>query len=119
MWTITNIPLESKFQKNKWPALTFNIQIMITHGITLSMGLKSAFNFGMIPYQETGDLSDKPLHRGFKKIDPDKLWTYVKEHPDDTQQEIADVFGSTNQAVSKAVRKHRTKKGSQIVKTVL
>ena len=56
-------------------------------------------------YQETGDLSDKPLHRGFKKIDPEKLRTYVKEHQDATQQEIADEFHCSNQAVSKALKR--------------
>ena len=56
-------------------------------------------------YEETGDLSDKPLNRGFKKIDPEKLRTYVKEHPDDTQQEIADAFHCSNQAVSKALKR--------------
>ena len=53
-------------------------------------------------YEETGDLSDKPLNRGFKKIDPEKLRAYVKEHPDETQREIADAFHCSNQAVSKA-----------------
>ena len=56
-------------------------------------------------YEETGDLSDKPLNRGFKKIDPARLRTYVKENPDATQQEIADEFGCCNQAVSKALRR--------------
>lgn len=56
-------------------------------------------------FEETGDLSDKPLNRGFKKIDPDKLRAYVKDHPDATQQEIADEFGCCNQAVSKALRR--------------
>ena len=65
----------------------------------------SAIRVWVQKYQETGDLSNKPLHRGFKKIDPDKLRTYVKEHPDDTQQEIADAFGCTNQAVSKALKR--------------
>ena len=65
----------------------------------------SAIRVWVQKYQETGDLSDKPLNRGFKKIDPDKLRTYVKEHPDDTQQEIADAFGCTNQAVSKALKR--------------
>ena len=36
-------------------------------------------------YEKTGYLSDKPLKRGFKKIDPEKLRAYVKEHPDATQ----------------------------------
>ena len=56
-------------------------------------------------YQETGDLSDKPLNRGFKKIDPEKLRTYVKDHPDATQQEIADEFHCSNQAVGKALKR--------------
>ena len=56
-------------------------------------------------YKETGDLSDKPLERGFKKIDPAKLRTYVKDHPDATQQEIADEFHCSNQAISKALKR--------------
>jgi len=56
-------------------------------------------------YEATGNVSDKPLKRSFKKIDPAKLRTYVKEHPDDTQQEIADAFGCCNQAVSKALKR--------------
>ena len=56
-------------------------------------------------YQETGDLSNKPLNRGFKKIDPEKLRAYVKEHQDATQKEIADEFHCSNQAVSKALKR--------------
>ena len=56
-------------------------------------------------YQETGDLSDKPVKRGFKKIDPEKLRVYVKEHPDATQQEIAQEFHCCNQAISKALKR--------------
>ena len=36
-------------------------------------------------FRETGDLSNKPLNRGVKKIDPEKLRTYVKERPDATR----------------------------------
>ena len=32
--------------------------------------------------KETGDLGKKELHRGFRKIDPEKLKAYVAEHPD-------------------------------------
>ena len=53
-------------------------------------------------YQETGGLSDKPSRRGFKKIDPEKLRAYAKEHPDATQREIADEFHCSNQAAGKA-----------------
>lgn len=56
-------------------------------------------------YEATGSVTDKPLNRGFKKIDPDRLRAYVKEHPDETQKEIAVVFGCCNQAVSKALRR--------------
>ena len=56
-------------------------------------------------YEETGDLSNKPLNRSFKKIDPEKLKAYVAEHPDDTQQEVATVFGCCNQALSQAYRR--------------
>ena len=56
-------------------------------------------------YEATGNVSDKPLNRSFKKIDPAKLRTYVQEHPDATQQEIADAFGCCNQAVSKVLKR--------------
>ena len=56
-------------------------------------------------YKETGDLSDKPLKRSFKKIDPEKLRAYLKDQFDATQQEIADEFGCSNQAVSKALKR--------------
>ena len=56
-------------------------------------------------YEETGDLSNKPLNRSFKKIDPEKLKAYVKEHPDETQKEMAEAFGCCNQAISKALKR--------------
>ncbi|MDE5772765.1 MAG: IS630 transposase-related protein, partial [Ruminococcus sp.] len=57
-------------------------------------------------YEETGDLLNKPLNRSFKKIDPEKLKAYVSEHPDDTQEEVATVFGCCPQAISQAYRRH-------------
>ena len=55
--------------------------------------------------KETGDLSNKPLNRSFKKIDPEKLKAYVKEHPDETQKEMAEAFGCCNQAIIKALKR--------------
>ena len=55
--------------------------------------------------KETGDLSNKPLNRSFKKTDPEKLKAYVKEHPDETQKEMAEAFGCCNQAISKALKR--------------
>ena len=55
-------------------------------------------------YKETGDLSNKPLNRGFKKIDPEKLKEYISEHPDAYQKEIAIIFGCSATAVGKALK---------------
>lgn len=66
--------------------------------------------------KETGNLNNKPLNRSFKKIDPEKLKAYVKEHPDATQQEMADEFGCCNQAISKALKRNQiTRKKRQPV----
>lgn len=56
-------------------------------------------------YKETGDLSNKPLNRGFKKIDPEKLKAYIAEHPDAYQREIAEVFECSAVAVGKAMKR--------------
>lgn len=66
---------------------------------------KSTVSYWVKKKRETGDLNNKPLERGFKKIDPEKLKTYVAEHPDATQQEMADAFGCCNQAISKALKR--------------
>ena len=59
----------------------------------------------VVQYEETGDLSNKPLNRKPKKLDPDKPRSYAKERPDATQREIADEFGCCNQAVGKALKR--------------
>ena len=56
-------------------------------------------------YKETGDLSDKPLNRSPKKICPEKLREYLRENPDAYQSEIAEVFASSQPAVSQAMKK--------------
>ena len=40
--------------------------------------------------KETGNLEKKELHRGYRKIDPEKLKLYVEEHPDAYQSEMAE-----------------------------
>lgn len=67
---------------------------------------KSAVCEWVHKFQETGDLNNKPLHRGFKKVDPEKLREYVKEHPDDNQKEIAEAFGCSPQAICKALKRN-------------
>jgi len=56
-------------------------------------------------YKDTGSLAKKELHRSFKKLDPEKLSVYVKEHPDAYLREIAEVFGCTDDAVRLALIK--------------
>ena len=58
-------------------------------------------------YKETGDLTNKPLNRSFKKIDPEKLKQYVKDHPDATQQEMAEVFNCSDSAIGKALQRNK------------
>jgi len=54
---------------------------------------------------ELGNLKNKPLNRTFKKIDPEKLSTYIDEHPDAYLREIAEVFSCSDEAVRKALGK--------------
>lgn len=56
-------------------------------------------------YKETGDLSNKPLNRGFKKIDPEKLILFVEENPDAFLKEIAEEFECSIEAVRQAMKK--------------
>ena len=58
-------------------------------------------------WQELDRLNGTPakreLHRGFKKIDPEKLKEYIRNHPDAYCKEIAEVFGCTDTAIRKAL----------------
>ena len=56
-------------------------------------------------YDSTGELSDQELHRQARKLPPEKLASYVSEHPDAYQREIAEVFGCSDTAVSKALKR--------------
>ncbi len=56
-------------------------------------------------YKETGDLSNKPLNRRFKKIDPEKLILFVEKNPDAFLKEIAEEFKCSIEAVRKAMKK--------------
>ena len=56
-------------------------------------------------YTKTGELVDKKPFRTFKKLDPEKLKAYVKEHPDAYLQEIGDAFGCSDTAVMKAFQR--------------
>ena len=56
-------------------------------------------------YAETGDLSNKPLNRGFKKIDPEKLKAYVTKSPDAIQKEMAKEFKCAVSAICKALKR--------------
>ena len=55
--------------------------------------------------KETGDLGKEELHRGFRKIDPEKLKAYVAEHPDAYQSEMAEAFGCSESGIRDALRR--------------
>ena len=57
--------------------------------------------------KETGDLGKKELHRGFRKIDPEKLKTYVAEHPDAYQSEMAEAFGCSESGIRNALELYK------------
>ena len=52
-------------------------------------------------YKETGDLSNNPLNRGFRKINPGKLILFVEKNPDAFLKEIAEEFGCSIEAVTR------------------
>ena len=56
--------------------------------------------------KETGDLEKKEFHRSFRKIDPEKLKKYVKEHPDAYQSEMAEVFGCSESGIWYALKRY-------------
>jgi putative transposase len=53
----------------------------------------------------TGSVKDAPLKRGWKKINPEKLKAYVKEHPDLTLADYAKRFGASIPSVCIALKK--------------
>ena len=55
--------------------------------------------------QETGKLDRKPLERKWRKIDPEKLRTYVAEQPDAFLEEIAEAFECSGEAIRLALKK--------------
>ena len=55
--------------------------------------------------EEEGSLEKKPLHRSYKKINPEKLIAYVAEHPDAYQKEIAEEFGCSATAICLAMKR--------------
>jgi len=66
---------------------------------------ESALKAWKLQLKQTGNLEKKTLQRTFKKIDPEKLQTYLTEHPDAFLKEIAQVFACTDVAVLKAMKR--------------
>jgi len=57
--------------------------------------------------EETGRLENRPLKRGFRKIDPEKLKKDVEENPDDFNEQRAKRFGCSKDGIRLAMRKHK------------
>ena len=61
--------------------------------------------------KRTGSLEADTPERAYKKIDPEKLKKYVKEHPDAYLKEMAEAFSCSSTAVDKARKRlHITRK---------
>ena len=57
--------------------------------------------------KEQGHLGGKPLVRPHKKIDPEKLRSFVAAHPDAFLKEIAQEFDCSITAIQKALKRLR------------
>ena len=55
--------------------------------------------------KETGTLEKRPLNRTNRKICPDRLKSYIAEHPDSYLSEIAEVFNCTYSAIHYALKR--------------
>lgn len=56
--------------------------------------------------REHKPLTRDPVYHTFKRIDPQRLEAFVEANPHTTQQKIAEHFGCTAMAVSKALKRH-------------
>ena len=56
-------------------------------------------------YKSTGEVKDKKPERTFKKLDPEKLETYIRKNPDAYLKEIGDVFSVSDMSVHRALKK--------------
>ena len=55
--------------------------------------------------EKEGNLEKKPLHRSYKKVNPEKLKEYLSEHPDAYQKEIAKEFSCSATAIYLAMKR--------------
>lgn len=55
--------------------------------------------------KEEGHLEKKPVQRSFRKIDPEKLRSYVEEHPDAYQSEMAKEFRCSESGIRDALKR--------------
>ena len=55
--------------------------------------------------KNTGKSEPKKRRETWRKLEPEKLGAYVKEHPDAYLREIAEVFGCSGTAVAKALKR--------------
>jgi transposase len=72
-------------------------------------------------YKTTGNLCDPPLNRSFKKINPEVLLDYIKEHPDAYLREIAEFFCCSVEGVRRALNRHKLtlKKNDSLLKNAM
>jgi hypothetical protein len=65
-------------------------------------------------YKETGNLQNKTLNRKWRKIDPEKLHIDVKEHPDAFNEERAQRFNCSAEAIRLVLKKYNITKKKEL-----
>ena len=66
---------------------------------------RRTLNYWKKQLKESGKLEPKSRRETWRKIDPDRLKDYLSEHPDAYLREMAEEFGCSDVAVSKALRR--------------
>ena len=73
--------------------------------VTVFKVSKSALYEWKSQLKETGTLASKKRKETWRKIDPDSLRKYNEEYPDAYLREIAEEFGCSDVAITKAFRR--------------
>jgi len=55
--------------------------------------------------KETGELGSKKRRETWRKIDPERLKAYLRQHPDAYLREIGEAFGCSGVAIAKALKR--------------
>ena len=67
--------------------------------------------------KKNGNLLDAPPKRSWKKVDPNRLKTFVKNHCDFTLKEYAKQFGTSTVAICRALKRLKITRKKRLIFT--